>query len=178
VQNTIRDILNGNSESFRVIVQQFSDDLLRIAYHFVHDWDDAQDLTQNSLIRCYQNLRKYDPERPFRPWLYRIHVNICKAAARRKRGRLFHEIRFSPAEHDVGSEMTLDESAVIFKQIERLPVKQKAAFILIEMEGMTSREAAYVLGCADSTLRVHLARAKQSLRENLTRLGIGYGSVE
>jgi RNA polymerase sigma factor (sigma-70 family) len=177
VQDIIRDILNGNQERFREIVQQFSSDLLRIAYHFVHDWDEAQDLTQDSLIRCYRNLRRYDLQRPFRPWLYRIHMNVCKAAAKRKQGRRFREVRLSESASDTTIEISVDEIAVILQQIEKLSAKQKAAFILIEIEGMNTKDAAYVLGCADSTLRVHLARAKQSLRENLMKLGIGYGSL-
>jgi RNA polymerase sigma factor (sigma-70 family) len=177
VQDIIRDILNGNQESFRVIVQQFSPDLLRLAFHFVRDWDEAQDLTQNTLIRCFQNLRRYDPQRPFRPWLYRIHLNVCKAAAKRRRGRRSREIRYSETDREPSSEIGVDDAPLILQQIERLSVKQKAAFILVEIEGMNSKEAAYALKCSDSTLRVHLARAKQTLRENLTRLGIGYGSI-
>ena len=75
------------------------------------------------------------------------------------------------------TEASADDTALILQQIERLSVRQKAAFILVEIEGLNSREAAYVLKCSDSTLRVHLARAKHTLRENLTRLGIGYGSL-
>ncbi len=177
MQDIVRDILNGKPERFRVIVQQFSPDLLRIAYHFVRDWDEAQDITQNTLLRCYENLRRYALERPFRPWLYRIHVNVCKAAAKRKHGRLGREVPLTESIQAAPTDFGNDESALILRQIERLSVKQKAAFILVEIEGMNSREAAFVLKCADSTLRVHLARAKKTLRENLTKLGIGYGSI-
>jgi RNA polymerase sigma-70 factor (ECF subfamily) len=177
VQDLIRDILNGNQDGFRMIVQRFSNDLLRIAYHFVHDWDEAQDLTQTTWIRCYQNLRRYDVHRPFRPWLYRIHLNVCKAAAARKQKHRSREIRLSESGLDVSAEISVDDTTLILQQIERLSMRQKAAFILVEIEGMDSREAAYVMGCAESTLRVHLARAKQNLREKLMKLGIGYGSI-
>jgi RNA polymerase sigma-70 factor, ECF subfamily len=173
VQETVRDILNGNHDRFREIVQQFSNDLLRMAYHFVRDWDEARDLTQNTFIRCFQNLRKYDERLPFRPWLYRIHLNVCKSAAQRSQKRRSREVPLSESRHDRPTDDTgLDESALILRQIERLPSKQKAAFILVEIEEMDSGAAAFVLGCADSTLRVHLARAKKNLRESLTRLGI------
>jgi RNA polymerase sigma factor CnrH len=177
VQTLIRDILNGNPEAFREIVRQVSPDLLRLAYHFVRDWDDAQDLTQTTLIRCYQNLKRYDPERPFRAWLYRIHVNVCKAAAKRQQGRRTREVRWSDTEREPSTELPDDDTPRILQQIARLPVKQKAAFILVEIEGLSSKEAAYALGCADSTLRVHLARAKQTLREQLIRLGLGDGPL-
>ena len=92
MQDIIRDILNGNQERFREIVRQYSDDLLRLAYHFVHDWEEAQDLTQITWIRCFRNLRRYDPQRSFRPWLYRIHLNVCKAAARQRQLRRSREL--------------------------------------------------------------------------------------
>ncbi len=177
MQDIVREILSGNQERFREIVRQYSADMLRIAYHFVHDWDEAQDLTQDSLIRCFQSLRRYDLQRPFRPWLYRIHLNVCRAAARRRQRRRSREIAFDESRHDLPTEIRVDDSPLILQQIARLPMRQKAAFILIEIEGLNSSEAAYILGCADSTLRVHLARARLTLRENLTKLGIGYGSV-
>lgn len=177
MQDLIRDILAGNQDRFRDLVQQHSHDLLRMAYHFVHDWHDAQDLTQATWIRCYQNLRRYDPEKPFRPWLYRIHVNVCKSAARWRRLRRSREEPLSESGHELHSEIGADDSSLILREIARLPMRQKSAFILVEIEGMNSREAAFVLGCADSTLRVHLARAKQTLRNNLTKLGLGYESI-
>ena len=74
-------------------------------------------------------------------------------------------------------ETKVDESEVILRQIARLPVKQKTAFILIEIEGMSSTEAAFIMGCKDSTARVHLARAKDTLRQKLTEMGIGNDSI-
>ncbi len=176
-QDIIRDVLAGNPECFRDLVQRYSSDLLRIAYHFVHSWEDARDLTQNTWIRCFQSLRRCDLERPFRPWLYRIHLNVCKAAARRRQRRLSREVRLGVSDADPQTEIGHDDLEPILGAIEQLPLKQKMAFIMSEIEGMNSREAAYVLGCRDSTFRVHLARARQTLRERLTKLGIGYGSI-
>jgi RNA polymerase sigma factor (sigma-70 family) len=125
VQEIIREILTGNQDRFREIVKTHGDDLLRVAYHFVRNWDDARELTQITFLRCFENLRRYDPQRPFAPWLYRIHVNVCKSHARRLRRHI------SLAEGAVAlttpslAESGIDESEIILKQIALLPLKQK-----------------------------------------------------
>jgi RNA polymerase sigma factor (sigma-70 family) len=172
VEAVVRDILNGQRDRFREIVRVYSDELLRIAYHFVRDWDEAKDITQKTFIACYESLRRFDVNRPFRPWLLRIHVNQCRSASRRRQRRLLHffELPEPPAQEatEVGDE------ELIWRQIHRLSAKQRAAFILIEIEQFSTPEAAKLLNCAESTVRVHLARAKQNLREKLKPWGIGY----
>jgi RNA polymerase sigma factor (sigma-70 family) len=164
-------------ESFRAIIREYSDDLMRIAFHFVRDWDEAEDLTQITFIKCYRSLKRYDPERPFRAWLFRIHLNTCKSAARKAARRKLRKVRLKDAATAVLSPSEGDDSDLIFKLIARLSAKQRAAFVLMAIEEMSSAEAAYVMGCSDSTARVHLARAREFLRAELSKLGIGYGSA-
>ncbi|MBU0509463.1 RNA polymerase sigma factor, partial [bacterium] len=130
--------------------------------------------TQRTFIRCYLNLRRYDPRRPFRPWLYRIHLNGCKSAARNRGRRSERFVSVDSAILPVDPVESTGVEEIILRQIDRLPPRQKAAFILIEIENHTSPEAAEILGCSDSTVRVHLARAKETLRRRLTELGIEY----
>lgn len=174
MNSIVQDIRNGNKELYRTIVREYGDDLLRVAYHFVRDWDEAKDITQQTFIRCYETLNRYNPEQPFRPWLYRIHLNLCKSTYRSLRRKL---IRFASLDESHAQSSASDETgdyALILGQVHKLPGKQKAAFVLVEIEEYSQREAAELLGCAESTLRVHLARAKQKLRTRLSQLGIGY----
>jgi RNA polymerase sigma factor (sigma-70 family) len=172
----IRDIVSGHRDRFREIVREYGDDLLRVAFHFVHDWDEAKDITQRTFIACYENLRRYDETRPFRPWLLQIHVNQCRSAARRRK-RLLLRFFDLPEEPVYNAAETGDEE-LIWRQIHSLSAKQQAAFVLIEIEQMSAHDAALILKCAESTLRVHLARAKQNLRHKLHRLGIGHEPME
>lgn len=143
-----------------------------MAYVFVRDWDEAKDVTQRTFVACYDSLSRYDSTRPFRPWLLRIHLNQCRSASRRRQRRL---LRFFPLDENLAEETELPgDEELIWRQIRRLSAKQRDAFILTEVEEMSVREAAEILKCAESTLRVHVARAKQNLRERLHRLGIGY----
>jgi RNA polymerase sigma-70 factor (ECF subfamily) len=177
VQDIIHDILTGNHDRFRVIIHEFSDDLLRTAYHFMHDWDEAEEVTQMTFIACFRSLKRYDPQRPFRPWLLRIHLNHCKTAAKR---RLRRATRFLPLDESHGDrlhespENAVGDEESILREIHALSPKQQAAFILLEIENMSTKEAAEILACSESTVRVHLARAKKILRERLKHHGIEY----
>lgn len=173
VQEIVQDILAGNTDRFREIVRAYGDQLLRVAYQFARNWDDAREWTQITLVKCYENLRQFDPNRPFEPWLYRIHVNVCKSRLRRQRRFLFLSDRETSDIPQAAQEAGVDESELILRQIARLPLKQRSAFILIEIEGMSSAEAAFAMNCKDSTARVHLARAKETLRKTLTEMGFG-----
>ena len=167
------DMRGTDPDDFRAIIRDYGEDLLRLAFHFVNDWDEAADLTQVTLIKCYRSLKRYDPQRPFRAWLYRIHLNTCKSAARRAARRRLREVRLDAAADPGAPPPASDDTDLILRHIARLPARQRAAFVLIEIEGLTAHEAAYSLGCSDSTVRVHLARAKQALRRTLMSLGIG-----
>jgi RNA polymerase sigma-70 factor (ECF subfamily) len=83
----IQNILNGNPDGFRQIIQKYEKQLLKIAYHFIHDWDGAQDITQNTFISLYKNLSKFDSSKAFEPWLYQIHFNQCRSDYRKRKIR-------------------------------------------------------------------------------------------
>jgi len=173
MEKIIREILDGNKEKFREIVRKYNADFLRIAFHFAGDWDDAKDITQTTLIRTYRFLYKFKLDRAFEPWIYRIHLNNCKSAARRLK---WSRTRRLPLKEETLVTEGIPESApvnpLVFKQILSLSPKQKAAFILVEIEGVTQKDAALKLGCGESTLRVHLARAKENLRRKLRLIGV------
>jgi RNA polymerase sigma factor (sigma-70 family) len=171
VEAVVREILNGHRDRFQEVVRAYGDELLRIAFHFVRDWDEAQDVTQKTFIACYESLRRYDPARPFRPWLLRIHVNQCRSASRRRQRRLLRF--FELAEPPTQDPSVAGDEDIIYRQIRGLAHRQRAAFILIEIEQLSTSEAAAVLQCAESTLRVHLARAKANLRQRLKPWGFG-----
>lgn len=172
MDQVIRDILDGDKDRFRIIVRTYSEDLLRLAYHFAGNWEDAKDITQTTFIRVYRSLKRYDLSKPFKPWIYRIHLNNCRTAGGRQTKR---RARFVPLEPESAATepnpaASGDEDKIL-RCIHSLSLKQKAAFILIEIEGHDSEEASQIMGCSASTARVHLARAKRNLRRELTSIG-------
>jgi RNA polymerase sigma factor (sigma-70 family) len=148
--------------------------LLRIAYHFVGDWDDAEDVAQTTLLRVFSSLHRYDSARPFSNWLLGIHLNNCKSYYRRRRLERIIRVPLDAltAPPSVDPDNQDGVLAIIQRQIEKLTWKQQAAFVLMEIEERNSQEAADLMNCSPATARVHLSRAKSNLKQSLQRLGI------
>jgi RNA polymerase sigma-70 factor (ECF subfamily) len=170
----IRDILNGNTAAFRQIVQQYDQQLLGIAYQYFHDWEEARDVTQDTFIKFFKNLDRYDPDYPLDPWIYRIHVNTCRSHYRKMKVRKLFFADLPAGESAATVNDVHDDSLVIMNCVDRLPWAQKTAFILIEIKGFTARETAAVLGCKAGTVRVHLNRARKTLQTKLKKLGYAH----
>jgi len=71
----IRSVLQGNSNSYRYLVEKYQQMVFRTCIGFVHNKDDADDLTQDTFIQAYQALKRFKGDSAFSTWLYRIAVN-------------------------------------------------------------------------------------------------------
>jgi RNA polymerase sigma-70 factor (ECF subfamily) len=173
MDNLIKEILDGDKEKFREIVKKYNPEFLRIAFHYSGSWDDAKDIVQTSFIRIYKSLARFRLGQPFEPWIFRIHLNNCKSASRRLRWTRLRRVPLDNAQELCQEpESSASISAPLLKQIRSLSSRQRAAFVLVEIEGIPSVEAAKYMGCKESTLRVHLARAKANLQTKLRRIGV------
>src|SRR5690625_2960401 len=76
-------ILSGDRERFAVLVERYQRDMYNLAYRSIGDRHDAEDIVQETFLRAFRSLRKYDSARSFRTWLYTIAVNVCRDRARR-----------------------------------------------------------------------------------------------
>lgn len=143
--------------------------------------EDAQDAAQEVFLRLYKHLRNFDEVRRFRPWLYRITVNVCRDMQR-------HRLR--------GQELSLDEAAeipsgglppgtpifeaerrrILAAALARLSERERAALVLRDLEGLTSKEVAKILGSREGTVRVQIASARLKMRKFAERLLRGKSS--
>ena len=168
----VAQVLAGDASQFRQVVDAWQRTLLRMAYRFTGNWADAEEITQTTLIRVYRSLSSFKPGNPFEPWLFRIHLNNCRSyCTRRKWERLLRvpltdliETPAAKAAHDSGIDRQITQA------VEMLPWRQRSVFSLIELEEFSINEAAELLGCAEATVRVHLHRAKQTLKKRLKGL--------
>src|SRR5688572_32508442 len=83
--SAVRRCLQGSVDAFEPIVRRHSPRLIRLAYHFLGDWDEARDLTQEALARAYLCLHRYDDARPFAPWLCALTARMAVDLLRRRR---------------------------------------------------------------------------------------------
>jgi len=167
----------GDRRAFDELVRRKRERVVRIAYQVTGNLEDALDAAQGVFLRLWQGLESYDVRRRFDTWLYRVTVNaaIDQIRSRGPRGVL------QPLPEDAGElqareapdpvqALDLDRLQRAFMQLAAgLAPKQRAAFVLREIEGLETAEVARILGVAESTVRNHLLHARRILRAGLER---------
>lgn len=156
--------LAGSVEAFEPLVQLNAPRVVRLAYHFLGDWDEARDLAQETFARAYLHLARYDARHSFGTWLCTIAARLATDRLRRRRlaRRTLGEYR-PAAPAPIGAELTLSLS----EALSRLTPRQRQAVVLCDLHGFSATEAAEMIGCTGSTVRVLRFLARRRMREFL-----------
>ena len=167
----IKECLAGRPDRFEPLVNAYRESLLRVAYRYLGDWDEAKDAAQETFVKAYRSLASFHTERRFSTWLYRILINHCldriKSYHRKHRHSLDATMEDKREQNPLE---TVSQADFIKQAMANVPEKQRQAFILMELEGFTSREASEILGCAESTVRVNSMKAKIHIKKTIIRL--------
>lgn len=169
--DVLRRARAGDASAFRQVAEAYEQSLFRLAYRMTFDAEEARDLCQDILLRVYQNLEKYDPERPFEPWLYRVATNVCLNWRKRPRrvepvgGSAELDGRTPPASEaeEVGDEERLRRA------VEALPPDYRLVLSLRYTAGHRYEEIAELTGQPLGTVKTKIFRAKQALKVLLRR---------
>ena len=177
----------GDRAAFDDLVRFYRQDLLRVVYRFVGNYEDARDVLQQVFVKVYQNLERWQPRAPFWSWLYRIAVNESLGWKKREQRRygLVAPIEETPLlEASSRGPSPLDDAAWgevgdrILEAIEMLPEMQRATFVLRFREQLSVKETAAVLGCAEGTVKANGYHAIRRLRKILRNDAREWGAEE
>lgn len=163
---------------FDEVVAKHSKRLFNMILRLTQDYEDALDLTQDALIQAYRAYPKFRGESEVFTWLYRIGLNRCRRAYRKKQlQRLFLPgRRLSVEEADVQGELSQDDredpataarKKIVQEKVESLPRKYKEAIILKYYEDLSYEEMAQVLNVSVGTVKSRLSRARVFLEKKL-----------
>jgi len=175
VKNIINRIRRGEERAFSELVDRYRNQVAALAYKMVGDYDEAADITQNVFVKTAQNLWRYDENKRFYTWLYRITVNASidyMRKHRRHRHEPLENIRETVQNHRDNPENNLRNTQLreyIEDATERLNGKQKSAFILRDIEGCQIDDVADIMDMPEATVRWYLHRARQKIRKDLLR---------
>ena len=163
----------GDLTAFDQIITAHQQRVIGVAWRMLGNQDDARDAAQETFLRVYKHLNKFDPAQEFSAWLYRIAVNVCHDLARkRSRGNpvsLEAEIeagRFAePSPHNTErSAMHAQERKIIARALTTLSEKERAAIILRDLEGLPTDEVARILGSTPTTVRSQISSARTKIK--------------
>lgn len=165
--------LSGDQEAYRALFDYYFDELYRTAYVLVKSPADADDAVQETFIRIFQSLHTYDPNRPFRPWLHRILLNVCKDLWRRRKWFFLPiEQAYDLRDNLQGPEDTMiqdEELARLAQAIRELSPKHQAVVVLYFLNDMRISDVAEVVGVPEGTVKSRLHHAIRALRKRLER---------
>lgn len=156
----------GDLDAFERIVRRYQADVLRLALHVVHDMGAAEDATQETFIRAFRFLRRYRGDSKFSTWLFSIARNCALDEVRRsaRGGRPKQSFDTDEAAFDSHAQVGIE----IREALSDLPLELREAVILIDMFGMSYREAAAVARIAEGTVKSRVHRARRILMGTLS----------
>lgn len=168
----VRRAVDGDVSAFEALVLRHGPSLSRLVTGLVADPHTAEDVVQEIWILVYRRLHTFRFEASFRTWLARVAVREAVAARVRLKA-WWH--RLSSAEADAtasrwGRAEAGGEASDLLRQLERLPVAERSALVLIA-EGFSYAEAAEALACPIGTISVRVHRARERLAARLGETG-------
>ena len=176
----------GDLDAFGELVQKYDRHVLSLAFSYARNSDDAKDIYQETLIRAYKSIRKFEMRSEFSTWLYRIATNVCISfkSSQKRYAEIFRtgnqrndpERTDDPIPEPRSTESTEGEfmRAELGRQIEsaldKLSPMQRLVFTMKHYEGYKLREIASITDCAEGTIKKHLYEAVRRLQRELERV--------
>ena len=169
----------GDAEAFRVLVERHSRALFGLAYRMTGNESDAEDVVQESFLRAYRQLGKFDERSSFGSWVYRIAVNCSLDLVRSRQRRseaprpagpdMEDPIDALPATGPAPDRIALggELRSLVAAAMARLSDAERSAFVLRHFEGMRIEEVGRALGCQPGAAKHSVFRAVQKLRRAL-----------
>jgi len=180
----------GDAEAFGVLVRRHQKRIYRLAVHLLRDAAEAEDVTQDTFVRAYGALDRFDGRSEPFTWMYRIAVNLSLNAIRaRKSGRKAttpddprveavladrKSVEADPARLAVDRQMAM----ALAEGIDELSETLRTTLILVSVDGLSHGEVAQILGCPEGTIAWRVHEARKKLRAYLAARGYSEGSGE
>jgi RNA polymerase sigma-70 factor (ECF subfamily) len=177
---------SGDAQAFGVLVRRYQRRIFRLAVHLVRSAAEAEDVTQETFVRAYQALDRFDGRSEPFTWLYRIAVNLSLNVARaRKPTRdsapaddprmeaLVTELYRTSSDDPSETSQQKQLAAALCDGIDGLSETLRTTLVLVCIDGVAHDEASRVLGCPEGTVAWRVHEARRKLREYLAGRGFG-----
>ncbi len=170
----VRRAQRGEEAAFETLLRLHERRVLRTAARLLGRWDLAEEAAQEAFVRLYRSIGRIDPSRGLASWLYRVVVNVSRDVGRRAGSGRFvtldavdenarQELRVS-ADHVTQPIEAEAERRLVRAALATLPEKERAAVVLRDIEGLSTREVAEILGSSEGTVRSQISTARVKIR--------------
>lgn len=171
----VETIRGGDTDAFETLVRRKTSKVYALCYRVIGNAEDARDISQLVFLKLWENLDKYDPQYAFDTWLYRMVTNVAIDFMRNRQSRdnaVNSNLRLVKTSIDADQAVMVQRKEIegVFNEVSAvLSPKQKAIFVMNQMEDLSSAEIARTLGCQESTVRNHLFNARKLMQQQLQK---------
>ncbi|MEQ1678802.1 MAG: RNA polymerase sigma factor [Chitinophagaceae bacterium] len=171
-EEIVKMVQAGDGNSFGILVDRYESKLLRYGHKFLSRQEDIEDIVQDAFVSAYQNIKGFNTDERFSPWMYRIAHNAFVNELRRNKYKPFlvdfdtfisHPVYEDPEEFKREQK---DMRILIDKGLEHLEQKYREVLVLHYFEEMSYKDIAEILRIPAGTVSIRLKRAKEALKKN------------
>jgi len=174
----IDEIKNGNLDAFEQLVARYETKVYTIAYRYMGNYNDANDLAQEALIKVYRSIHGFRGESSFLTWLYRVVTNVCKdelrRRAREKTVSMDEMIEHGNSPSSGQGNSSLDDFVLrrewqeeVQRVLNSLTEEHRTIVVMRDIQGYSYEEIAHFLECSLGTVKSRLNRARNVLKDRL-----------
>jgi RNA polymerase sigma-70 factor, ECF subfamily len=172
-ETLVYEILSGDVNAYALLVKRYQKPIFNLMLRMAGTEQDAVDLTQETFVRAYEKLEKFDPAAPFFPWLYTMGLNLARDFLRRAKRS---PIQSYEPENNVSMEINQDDRLAdhidvqeVLEGLQTLPLDYREALLLRFHEGLSVSEVAHALGLSLSGAKMRIHRGLLKLRQMLEK---------
>jgi len=175
----------GDYEAFEILIDKYNERAYAVAFGVMGNHHDASDMTQESFIKVYKNIGKFNFRSSFNTWLYRIVKNTCIDELRKKKrkkvvsldagiegddGDYFMQVVDEKA--DIQAKLESEETTeLVWSALEKLNEKHRSVLVLADIKGYDYLEISRMLDLPLGTVKSRISRARENMAEILKRIG-------
>lgn len=170
----------GDVDAFEELIKDYKKSAYNIALRILRNVEDAEDVSQEALIKVFRNIKGFNMQSTFKVWLYRIVVNACLDFKRKKTvdtysidepismddSDIHRDIEDNTHNPDAIMERSFD-SSMVNDALNKIEDDFKTIIVLRDLQGFSYREISEILSCNEGTVKSRLNRARKRLKEIL-----------
>lgn len=169
----IARVLSGDRQAYALLVEAYKGHIFNLAYRMTGSREDADDLTQETFIRVYQNLQQFDQSKKFFTWIYTIGINLIRNHLKKNARDVSHltvagsALKNQEQGHERGEGGVCSDDRMIRLEriIQGLPVDLREAIILKFVQDLTFEEVANVTGNSVSAVKMRIYRGLEKMKQ-------------
>lgn len=178
----VKKSISGDVDAFEELIKGYKKMAYNIALRVLRNKEDAEDISQEALIKVFKNIGSFNMKSSFKVWLYRIVMNTCLDFKRKKNiitysidkpldndeNEIMQEIPDNTYNPDIVIQNEL-ESQMLYDSIDSLDDDFRTVIVLRDMQGLSYKDIASVLSCNEGTVKSRLNRARNKLKEIISK---------